>query len=78
MKQTTNYDIHEERFLSRYRYNYLRSGSEVPNSVMNYDRHGMENLKKDKIRPFDRLFGIPPGILFFVCGISIALVLMSI
>ena len=37
-------DIQEERWLRRYRYQHLRSKSEVPMSVQNYDRHGIENL----------------------------------
>jgi hypothetical protein len=32
-------------------------------SVRNYDRHGMENLKQEAVKPMDRL-KIPPAVLY--------------
>jgi hypothetical protein len=34
-------------------------------STRNYDRHGIENLKAESIKPFDRL-KIPPAIMYLV------------
>jgi hypothetical protein len=34
-------------------------------SIMNYDRHGMENLKMDATKPFDRL-KLPPAALYLL------------
>lgn len=34
---------------------HLRSKNEVPMSVQNYDRHGIENLQHDPVKPLDRL-----------------------
>jgi len=38
------HDWHEEKFLRRYRYQHLRSDSNVPMSIRNVDRHGLGNL----------------------------------
>ena len=35
----------------------------MPMSVMNYDRHGMENLRHDPVKPFDRI-KMPPAFLY--------------
>lgn len=48
-------DYQEERWLRRYRYQHLRSKSEVPMSIKNYDRHGIENLQHDHVKPLDRI-----------------------
>ena len=58
-------DYQEERFLRRYRMTHLRTKSNQPMSIRNYDRHGMENLAHDKVKPLDRLH-IPPFILYAV------------
>jgi hypothetical protein len=41
----------------------LRTKNEVPNSLMNYDRHGMENLKHDHVKPLDRI-KLPPYVIY--------------
>ena len=43
-------------------------------SLMNYDRHGMENLKHDKVKPFDRI-KIPPVVLYGIFGCFILILL---
>ena len=40
-------------------------------SVMNYDRHGMDSLKHDKVKALDRV-KIPPVLIFGVAGLTIA------
>jgi hypothetical protein len=49
--------------MRRYRYSHLRSDSTVPMSIRNYDRHGLENLKHDHVKPLDRL-KIPPFVIY--------------
>lgn len=46
-------------------------------SLMNYDRHGMENLKHDHVKPFDRI-KIPPVIIYGIlcCFVLILLAKM--
>lgn len=48
-------DFQEDRWLRRYRYQHLRSKSDVPMSVKNFDRHGIENLQHDPVKPLDRI-----------------------
>jgi hypothetical protein len=64
-------DLQEERWLRRYRYQHLRTKSEVPMSVQNYDRHGIENLQHDPVKVFDRL-KIPPFFIFVIALTSLA------
>ena len=42
-------------------------------SIRNYDRHGMENLKHEAIKPMDRL-KIPPYVLYFVVFATFAMI----
>ena len=59
-------------FLRKYRYQHLATKSDVPQSPMNYDRHGLGNLKKQSGKPFDRLPVQP----FVVYGIVFGLFIM--
>lgn len=59
------HDWHEEKFLRRYRYQHLRSDSNVPMSIRNVDRHGLGNLQHDPVKPLDRL-KIPPFLLYML------------
>ncbi|CDW90586.1 UNKNOWN [Stylonychia lemnae] len=60
-----SYDWDEEKFLRRYRVQHLRNDSNVPMSIRNVDRHGMNNLKHDPVKPLDRL-KVPPFLIYFV------------
>lgn len=51
--------------MRRYRYQNLRNKSNVPMSVRNYDRHGMENLKIEGAKPLDRV-KFPPWALYLM------------
>jgi hypothetical protein len=42
---------------------HLRSKSDTPMSVANYDRHGIEKLQHEPVKPLDRL-KIPPWLVF--------------
>lgn len=46
----------------------MRSDSTVPMSIRNVDRHGLENLKHDPVKPLDRLKIPPWAIYLFVFG----------
>jgi len=43
---------------------HLRTKSNQPMSIMNYDRHGMAELAHDPVKPLDRL-KIPPWLIYF-------------
>lgn len=45
-------------------------------SVRNYDRHGLENLKMEAVKPFDRL-KIPPAILYILIFGFVAMIGVS-
>ena len=61
----------EESFLRRYRIQHLRSKSNVPMSLSNFDRHGMQNLVIEEVKLLDRM-PIPPFLLyaFILVGIG--------
>ena len=44
---------------------HLRSKSEVPMSVSNYDRNGIENLTHEPVKPLDRM-KIPPWAIYTI------------
>lgn len=48
----------------------------MPMSVMNYDRHGMENLKHEAIKPLDRL-KIPPFVVYFIVFGTFAIITLK-
>lgn len=61
-------DWNQEKFLRRYRYQHLRSDSNVPMSIRNVDRHGLSNLTHDPVKPFDRIKLHPIVIYIVVFG----------
>ena len=51
--------------MRRYRMTHLRTKSNQPMSIRNYDRHGMSNLMHEPVKPLDR-FKIPPWLLYLL------------
>lgn len=63
--------------MRRYRYQHLRSQSDVPMSPMNADRHGLANLKKEAPKALDKFY-VPPSIVFIMLGFTLAGIAVAI
>lgn len=69
-------DIHEDRFMRKYRYSHLANDSTVPNSPMNIDRHGLANLKKESNKAFDRVSIEPFMVYIFIFALFMAFIMI--
>ena len=66
----------EHKFVRRYRYAHLRNKKSVPMSIRMEDRHGLSNLKHERVKPLDKMH-FPPWLAMLLVGMPLAAMILN-